>query len=308
MIQTKGLTKYYGTLGALVDLDLTIEAGEIFGYIGPNGAGKTTTMRILATLLEPTSGTATIDGKLVTREGKRVRKVVGYMPDFMGVYDDLKVFEYLEFFAAAFGVRRSKRKGVVEGVLELTDLQSKAAFRVDSLSRGMQQRLGLARVLIHDPKVLILDEPASGLDPRARIEIRELLNELKRMGKTIMISSHILSELEEMCDRVGIIEQGKMVFSGTLDDVRERMGVHRKVRLRVAGDEEKAVKLLSALPAVESVERLEDTIAVTLGDTGAEAGLIARTLVQGGVAVAELVPETLKLDEAFLQLTEGLVH
>ncbi len=308
MIQTKGLTKYYGTLGALVDLDLNIEGGEIFGYIGPNGAGKTTTMRILATLLEPTSGTATIDGKLVTREGKRVRKVVGYMPDFMGVYDDLKVFEYLEFFAAAFGVHRSKRRGVVEGVLELTDLQSKAAFRVDSLSRGMQQRLGLARVLIHDPKVLILDEPASGLDPRARIEIRELLRELKRMGKTIMISSHILSELEEMCDRVGIIEQGKMVFSGTLDDVRERMGVHRKVRLRVAGDEEKAVKLLSALPAVESVERLEDAILVTLGDSGAEAGLIARTLVQGGVAVAELVPEKLKLDEAFLQLTEGLVH
>ncbi len=308
MIQTKGLTKYYGTLGAIVDLDLNIEAGEIFGYIGPNGAGKTTTMRILATLLEPTSGTATIDGKLVTREGKRVRKVVGYMPDFMGVYDDLKVFEYLEFFAAAFGVRYSKRKGVVEGVLELTDLQSKAAFRVDSLSRGMQQRLGLARVLIHDPKVLILDEPASGLDPRARIEIRGLLRELKRMGKTIMIASHILSELEEMCDRVGIIEQGKMVFSGTLEDVRERMGVNRKVRLRVAGDEDKAVKLLSALPAVESVERVEDAISVTLSDSGAEAGLIARTLVQGGVAVTELVPEKLKLDEAFLQLTEGLVH
>ena len=308
MIQTTGLTKYYGTLGALVNLDLTIEAGEIFGYIGPNGAGKTTTMRILATLLEPTSGTATIDGKLVTRDGKRVRKIVGYMPDFMGVYDDLKVFEYLEFFAAAFGVSRSKRRSVVEGVLELTDLQSKAAFRVDSLSRGMQQRLGLARVLIHDPKVLILDEPASGLDPRARIEIRELLRELKRMGKTIMISSHILSELEEMCDRVGIIEQGKLVFSGTLDDVRERMGVHRKVRVRVAGDEDKAVKLLSALPAVESVERLEDAILVTLGDSGAEAGLIARTLVQGGVAVTELVPEKLKLDEAFLQLTEGLVH
>ena len=308
MIQTTGLTKYYGTLGALVNLDLTIEAGEIFGYIGPNGAGKTTTMRILATLLEPTSGTATIDGKLVTRDGKRVRKIVGYMPDFMGVYDDLKVFEYLEFFAAAFGVSRSKRRSVVEGVLELTDLQSKAAFRVDSLSRGMQQRLGLARVLIHDPKVLILDEPASGLDPRARIEIRELLRELKRMGKTIMISSHILSELEEMCDRVGIIEQGRLVFSGTLDDVRERMGVHRKVRVRVTGDVEQAVKLLSALPGVESVSRLEDAISVTLGDSGTEEGLIARALVQGGVGVAELVPEQLKLDDAFLHLTEGLVH
>ena len=308
MIETKGLTKYYGTLAALVNLDLQIEAGEIFGFIGPNGAGKTTTMRILATLLEPSSGAAWIDGKLVTRQGKQVRQVVGYMPDFMGVYDDLKVFEYLEFFAAAFSIPRSKRKGIVEGVLELTDLQTKSATKVDSLSRGMQQRLGLARVLIHDPKALILDEPASGLDPRARIEIRELLRELKQMGKTIMISSHILSELEEMCDRIGIIEHGRLVFCGTLEDVQRRIGVHGKVRVRVAGEIEKATQVLSALPQVEAVVPDDGALLVTLGDSGGDDGLIARTLVQADIAVLELVAEQLKLDEAFLHLTKGLVH
>ncbi len=308
MIEIKGLTKYYGPLAALVNLDLDIVAGEIFGFIGPNGAGKTTTMRILATLLEPSSGSATIDGKDVASKGKHVRRVVGYMPDFMGVYDDLKVFEYLEFFAAAFSIPRSKRKGIVEGVLELTDLQAKAATRVDSLSRGMQQRLGLARVLIHDPKVLILDEPASGLDPRARIEIRELLRELKRMGKTIMISSHILSELEEMCDRVGIIEQGRLVFDGTLDDVRHRMGIHGKVRVRVGGDPDKAVKVLSALPQIESATQVDGVLSVSLADGGTDDGCIARALVQADISVIEIVAKQLKLDEAFLHLTQGLVH
>ncbi|MCX5646829.1 MAG: ABC transporter ATP-binding protein [Phycisphaerae bacterium] len=215
MIEIKKLTKTFGSLVAVSDLDLQIGAGDIFGFIGPNGAGKTTTMRILVTLMEPTSGAVFIDGLDVTKKGKEVRRRVGYMPDFMGVYDDLKVFEYLEFFAAAFGIEYRKRKAIVDGVLELTDLVSKQDALVDSLSRGMQQRLGLARVLIHDPKVLILDEPASGLDPRARIEMRELLRELKWMGKTIMISSHILSELEEICDRIGIIEHGQLVFSGT---------------------------------------------------------------------------------------------
>ncbi len=230
MIETKNLTKNYGNLTAVADLNLTVQDGDIFGFIGPNGAGKTTTMRILVTLLEPTRGKAFINGLDVTRDGKKVRGLVGYMPDFMGVYDDLKVFEYLEFFAAAFGIERKKRKSIVEGVLELTDLESKRSAAVDSLSRGMQQRLGLARVLIHDPKVLVLDEPASGLDPRARIEIRELLRELKRMGKTIMISSHILSELEEICDHFGIIEHGRLVFSGTLEEIRPRLGIHSKVR------------------------------------------------------------------------------
>jgi len=308
MIEIKGLTRFYGALAALVDLDLSIQAGEIFGFIGPNGAGKTTTMRILATLLEPSRGTASIDGLDVLRYGKRVRRLVGYMPDFMGVYDDLKVFEYLEFFAAAFGIERSRRKSVVEGVLELTDLGGKRAATVDSLSRGMQQRLGLARVLIHDPKVLILDEPASGLDPRARIEMRLLLRELKKMGKTIMISSHILSELEEICDHIGIIERGRLVFSGTLEDIRKKMGASNRVSVKVAGDLAAAAQLLSALPQVQQAAPAGDQIQVILQDGQAGDGLIARTLVQGGFDVLALVPEQVKLDDAFLELTKGLVH
>jgi len=308
MIQIKGLTKYYGDLAALVDLDLNIQAGDVFGFIGPNGAGKTTTMRILATLLEPTRGQGFIDGLDVTKHGKKVRSRVGYMPDFMGVYDDLKVYEYLEFFAAAFNIERRKRKPIVEGVLELTDLQGKRAMAVDSLSRGMQQRLGLARVLIHDPKVLILDEPASGLDPRARIEIRELLRELKRMGKTIMISSHILSELEEICDQVGIIELGKLVFSGTLAEIRSHLGVQNRIRVRVAGKQQKAVELLSALPQIHQVTLNDGHIAVTFKDDQETDGIVARTLVHGDIDIVSLEPEQLKLDDAFLQLTKGIVH
>ena len=308
MIKINGLSKNYGSLAALVNLKLDIAPGDIFGFIGPNGAGKTTTMRILATLLEPTAGQAFIDGMDVTRKGQDVRRQVGYMPDFMGVYDDLKVFEYLEFFAAAFGISRSKRKTIVEGVLELTDLTGKKAVTVDSLSRGMQQRLGLARVLIHDPKVLILDEPASGLDPRARIEIRELLRELKRMGKTIMISSHILSELEEICDHVGIIEHGKLVFSGTMDEIKDQMGLQSQVRVSVAADTDKAFELLSALPQIKEVKRENAHIAITFAETENTDGLIARTLVKGGLDIISIEPEHLKLDDAFLQLTKGIVH
>lgn len=308
MIETEHLTKNYGNLTALNDLNLTIQKGDIFGFIGPNGAGKTTTMRILVTLLEPTRGKALINGLDVSKDGKKVRRLVGYMPDFMGVYDDLKVFEYLEFFAAAFGIERQKRKSIVEGVLELTDLQTKRAAAVDSLSRGMQQRLGLARVLIHDPQVLILDEPASGLDPRARIEIRELLRELKRMGKTIMISSHILSELEEICDHVGIIEHGHLVFSGTLEEIRPRLGIHSKVRVKVASNHDKAVELLSALPQIHQVQTLGDYIAVTFHEGQDGDGIIARTLVNADLDVIAIQPERLKLDDAFLQLTKGVVH
>lgn len=308
MIETKNLTKNYGNLTAVDDLNLTIQDGDIFGFIGPNGAGKTTTMRILVTLLEPTRGKAFINGLDVSRHGKKVRRLVGYMPDFMGVYDDLKVFEYLEFFAAAFAIERKKRKSIVEGVLELTDLQSKRSVTVDSLSRGMQQRLGLARVLIHDPKVLILDEPASGLDPRARIEIRELLRELKRMGKTIMISSHILSELEEICDHIGIIEHGRLVFSGTLEEILSRLGIQSKVRVRVANNQNKAVELLTALPQIRQVQVFGDYIAVTFREGQDGDGIIARTLVNADLDIVSIQPERLKLDDAFLQLTKGVVH
>jgi ABC-2 type transport system ATP-binding protein len=308
MIQIQGLTKHYGLLAALVDLNLAIGAGDIFGFIGPNGAGKTTTMRILATLLQPSSGLAVIDGLDVTKKGREVRRRVGYMPDFMGVYDDLKVFEYLEFFAAAFNIERKKRQGIVEGVLELTDLQSKKAMAVDSLSRGMQQRLGLARVLIHDPKVLILDEPASGLDPRARIEIRELLRELKRMGKTIMISSHILSELEEICDHVGIIEQGKLVFSGTMEEIKQHLGIHSQVRVRLADQVDRAVEVLQALPQIAAVTRHPDHLMVQFAEGQTNDGLLARSLVTAGLNVLTIETQQMKLDDAFLQLTQGLVH
>ena len=308
MIETKNLGKNYGNLSALVDLNLVINKGDIFGFIGPNGAGKTTTMRVLATLLEPTFGQAFIDGLDVRKQGHKVRRIIGYMPDFMGVYDDLKVFEYLEFFAAAFGIESKKRKAIVEGVLELTDLQTKKADTVDSLSRGMQQRLGLARVLIHDPKVLILDEPASGLDPRARIEMRELLRELRKMGKTIMISSHILSELEEICDQVGIIENGRLVFNGSMDQIRHRLGLGNKVKVKVAENQQKAVELLSTLPEIEHVQSFDDHISVTFHPEKKGDGLIAKTLVHAGLDVVLLEPVKMKLDEAFLHLTKGIVH
>ena len=278
MIRTEGLTKYYGNLAALVNLNLHIKQGEIFGFIGPNGAGKTTTMRILATLLQPTRGRAFINGVDVLRSGKDIRRMVGYMPDFMGVYDDLKVYEYLEFFAAAFSIPRKDRRGIIDGVLELTDLVAKRNALVDSLSRGMQQRLQLARVLIHDPKVLILDEPASGLDPRARIEIRELLRELRTMDKTIMISSHILSELEETCDQLGIIEHGRLVFSGTMEQIHQRMGLTRRVRIRVS-DQTKAVELLRQSPEVADVNILDGVVEVQLIEGRPVDGTVARVLV-----------------------------
>jgi len=208
MIEIKGLTKSYKSLVALKNLNLTIEEGDLFGFIGPNGAGKTTTLKILATLLQPDRGDAWIDGWSVKKHGSMVRRAIGYMPDFFGIYDEMKVTEYLDFFGAAYGLGTEERKQVVNDVLELTDLVYKKDDLVQSLSRGMQQRLGLARVLIHDPKVLLLDEPASGLDPRARIEVKALLSELREMGKTIIISSHILSELNELCNKVGIIEKG----------------------------------------------------------------------------------------------------
>ena len=308
MIETQGLTKQYGDVVAVNDMTLRIEAEQLFGFIGPNGAGKTTTMRILATLLEPTDGHAFVNGLDVRRHGREVRELIGYMPDFIGVYADLKVHEYLDFFAAAFDLPRRDRKRVVGDVLELTDLTSKAATMVDSLSRGMQQRLSLARVLIHDPKVLILDEPASGLDPRARIEIRELLMELRRMGKTIMLSSHILSELEQMCDHVGIIEQGRLVFNGTMEQIHERMGLTSRFEVRVAGDPATARAALEASEQVREARLVDGVLRVQLAPDADEGGLIARLLVAAGIDVLGLNAEKLRLDEAFLQLTKGLVQ
>src|SRR5215213_5351656 len=214
MIETRDLTKKYGELFAVDRLSLKLDPGDVYGFIGPNGSGKTTTMRILATLLNPTYGEATVCGHSIYTAPKEIRRVIGYMPDFFGVYDDMKVIEYLEFFAAAYRITGPARKKKCEEVLELVDLTYKRDALVTSLSRGMTQRLGLARVLLHEPEVLLLDEPASGLDPRARIEMRELIKELRNMGKTIMLSSHILPELADMCNKIGIIERGKLLFDG----------------------------------------------------------------------------------------------
>src|SRR5688572_25249088 len=254
-IVTQVLTKRYGALTALDHLDLVLEKGDVFGFIGPNGAGKSTTMKILAGLLRPSSGTAQVMGRDVLHNGDFVRRNVGYMPDFFGVYEDLTVSEYLEFFASAYGIGRRDRKKVVGDVLELTDLNYKRDALVDSLSRGMQQRLGLARVLVHDPPILLLDEPASGLDPRARIEIRELIKELQRLGKTILISSHILSELGEFCNKLGIIERGKLLVCGTIDDLMIRARVHPIIAVQIVGDATAALATIQQDPRVERVER-----------------------------------------------------
>ena len=223
MIEIKDLSKTYRDLTAVRSLNLTIEKGDVFGFIGPNGAGKTTTIKVLATLLEPTTGAAYVDGVDVVRNPLEVRRLIGYMPDFFGVYDDVKVWEYLDFFAAAYKIPVNKRKGIIDDVLELTDLTTKREAYVESLSRGMKQRLCLAKTLVHDPKVLLLDEPASGLDPRARIEFRALLKELQSMGKTIFVSSHILPELADFCNVVGIMERGHLIVSGRVNDIVQKL-------------------------------------------------------------------------------------
>src|SRR5918993_976017 len=223
MIETRDLTKKYGDLYALDRLTLKLDQGDVFGFIGPNGAGKTTTMRILATLLNPTWGEAYVGGYSIYAKPKEIRRIIGYMPDFFGVYDNMKVIEYLEFFAAAYRIKGQARRKICDEVLELVDLGYKREALVTSLSRGMTQRLGLARVLLHDPQVLLLDEPASGLDPRARIEMRELIKRLRQEAKTIMVSSHILPELADICNKIGIIERGKLIFNGSVDDAIRRV-------------------------------------------------------------------------------------
>jgi ABC-2 type transport system ATP-binding protein len=254
IVETKNLTKRYGNFMALHELNLTIEKGAIHGFIGPNGAGKTTTMRILATLLEPTGGQAWVAGYPVTAQPYEVRRRIGYMPDFFGVYDNMKVWEYLDFFAASYKVPPAKRPGMIDDLLALVDLSAKKDSFVEDLSRGMKQRLCLARTLVHEPDLLILDEPASGLDPRARIELRELLKELRNLGKTILVSSHILSELTEMCTHVAIIERGHLLVSGKVDDILQAMQPAREIYVRLMARAPEAMSMIQALPGVLSVQ------------------------------------------------------
>lgn len=307
MIETHNLTKRYKNVTALENLNLTVEEGEIFGYIGPNGAGKTTTLKILATLLTPTHGTARVCGYDVGHDSKKIRPLIGYMPDFFGVYEDMTVEEYLTFFAAAYGLRGDERKRIVGDVLELTDLTGKRDTMVEALSRGMQQRLGLARTLVHDPKVLILDEPASGLDPRARIEIRMLLKEVRKMGKTIIISSHILTELAEMCDKVGIIERGTLIFAGTQEELGRKVGAGGIIEVGVAERLDEAEEFLRGLPQVAEVTRDDDHLHVLLSPDAPDHTLLPERLIQQGYRLTMLQQEQIKLEDVFMKITKGIV-
>lgn len=312
MIETVNLTRKYGELTALDNLNLTIEEGTCFGFIGPNGAGKTTTIKILATLLKPTWGEARVDGHVVGYQNHLIRPIIGYVPDFLGAYDDMLVSEYLEFFAACYGIHGEKRMRVVGEVLELTDLVSKRASDVNGLSRGMQQRLSVARVLLHDPKVLLMDEPSSGLDPRARIEMRELLKELRRMGKTILISSHILFELAELCTAVGVVEQGKLIFSGGISEMMDRAGSGSMVHVVVDERPQEAAALLKQVRGIlkvtlereEKVVRIDVTIDPKCGMPISD---IPSRLIAQGFRVARFSHEPMNLETAFMRLTKGIV-
>lgn len=308
IIQTINLTKRYGKLVALNNLELQIEDGECFGYIGPNGAGKTTTIKILATLLQPTWGEARVCGYVVGYESRKIRPLIGYVPDFFGAYEDMVVEEYLEFFASAYGLTGSDRKRVIRDVLELTDLMHKQDVAVDSLSRGMQQRLSIARVLLHDPRVLLLDEPASGLDPRARIEMRELLKELRNMGKTIIISSHILHELAELCTTVGIIEHGELIYHGSLDDIVRRAKVATRVQIRVVEQQALAALLLQRTKGVKSVEERDGFLVVELQRQTHDFSYLAAVLLKNKFKLHEIKEEEVNLETAFMRFTKGLVH
>ncbi len=316
-IETRELTRHYGKLAAVQDLNLTVPQGSLFGLIGPNGAGKTTTLRMLAGLLEPSSGEILISGTPVHADGAELRRKIGYMPDFYGVYEDLVVWEYLDFFARCYNLPSRRRRQVIDELLDLVDLTEKRNAYVHTLSRGMRQRLCLAHAMIHDPQVLLLDEPASGLDPRARVEMRELLRELGAMGKTVVLSSHILSELAELCDYIGIIERGRLVIHGRLDTIRSQVQGGRKLRARVLGDLAQAETVLQGQPGVGAIypvptngngdsEPPSELEIDFSGDDEAVATLL-ETLVTRKVRVASFTEMHTGLEELFLRLTKGEV-
>lgn len=304
-ITVEGLVKRYGRFPALDGVSFSIPGGSIYGFLGPNGAGKTTTLRILATLLLPTQGQAWVADEDVVRHSARARGRVGYMPDFFGVYDDLTVREYLEFYAQAHGVPQWRWRKITDDLLELVDLGHKREEFVETLSRGMKQRLGLARCLVHDPDVLLLDEPASGLDPRARVEMREVLKEIARTGKTVLVSSHILPELADLSTQVGIIHRGRMVASGSVDSIMARLGASRVLEVRVLGKTEEASRVLERQPGVRDVEVLHEEGLVRAAFSGGVDGqaYVLKTLVEGGIPVASFSAVG-GLEELFMALTE----
>lgn len=307
-VNINNLQVSYGKTLAVRGISLAIPKGEVFGFIGPNGAGKSSTIKVLATLIRPDSGTVTLDGVSIPDHPLQIRRRIGYMPDFFGVYEDLTVNEYLHFFAAAFRLPRATRKTVVGDVLALTDMTSKADAQVESLSRGMKQRLGIARVLIHDPDLLLLDEPASGLDPRARIEIRELLKALRSMGKTILISSHILHELAHLCTHIGIIEAGQMVAQGSMDDIYQQLQLKRLIHAQVINLQDNGLlEKIRSLPGVASVEEQVDRVAIQLHEDQLAVEDLLSHMLAMGAKVRMFQPEAMDMETAFMKLTEGKI-
>ena len=310
MLVLDGLTRYYGSFLALDHLSLTIHDGELHGFVGPNGAGKTTTMRILATLLKPTEGTATLDGVDVVGRPREIRRLMGYMPDFFGVYDRLKTWEYLDFYARCYGFGPRERGHMTDSLLELVNLSDKRDNYVDVLSRGMKQRLCLARALIHDPRLLILDEPASGMDPRARAEMKGILRTLKDMGKTVLISSHILPELSEMCDSLTIIDHGRLVFSGSVEELGRHMSGNAPIRVRLAGDAraetvESAVSLIRQYPGVIGVGREEGNVLTVNFEGNEEATMGLLRQLAGETPLVDFHRPPLNLEKVFMEVTQG---
>ena len=310
MLKIDQLTKNYGSFPALKGLSLEIPDGALHGFVGPNGAGKTTTMRILATLMKPTSGTAWVDGTDVVKDGQKARKLVGYMPDFFGVYDSLKCWEYLDFYARCYRIGAAERKQMTRRLLELVQLEEKENEYVDALSRGMKQRLCLARSLIHDPKLLILDDPASGMDPRARAEMKGILRTLREMGKTVLISSHILPELAEMCDSLTILDHGQLVFSGSVEALSDKMNGNAPLDIRLTegcGDEnvEAAVRCLKEMPAVTEILREEPyLLRIRLENDADVCPDVLRTLVMKGVPVCDFHRAPMNLEKVFMEVTQ----
>jgi len=303
MLVVRDLVKKYGNFIAVDHLNMEVERGQIFGFIGPNGAGKTTTMKIIATLLAPTSGRVTVDGIDVFKEPIKAREKIGYMPDFFGVYDNLKVMEYLDFYGSAYGVEYRERRRIAEELLELVDLSDKKDAYVDTLSRGMKQRLCLARCLIHNPELLILDEPASGMDPRARAEIKAILKELKRMGKTILISSHILPEMAEICDSVGIIDRGRLVVQGSVEQIMQRITGRIVVRIRVLRDMDRAISLLKEQPMVTGVVEEDQELEVACRGSEEDLWQLLRVLVSSDVPVVSFRMMEGNLEQIFMEVT-----
>ena len=305
MLKVANLVKKYGKFTAVDNLNMEIGEGHIFGFVGANGAGKTTTMKIIAGLLQPTCGEVLVDDVDILSMPRDVKKKIGYMPDFFGVYDDLKVDEYMNFYSGIYGIPYRERKGIADQLLELVDLSHKKSFYVDTLSRGMKQRLCLARSMIHDPRLLILDEPASGLDPRARVEMKNILRELKNMGKTILISSHILSELAELCTVIGIINQGKMSACGTVEEITEKLTRTGKLKMKVRDRMEDAVRLLQEQPSIGKISINGNSVeADTNADEQMLSEILKRLIVQDIPVVSYTVAGG-SLESVFMQLTEG---